>query len=1422
MQENQITIEKVSEHNLKEISVKIPHNKLTVITGVSGSGKSSLAFNTIFQEGQRLYISSLSSYARQYLQNYDKPKVEKIEGLSPTISIDQKTVGRSNRSTVGTVTGIYDFLRLMFARLGNAYCPNGHGLLQGQSKESIEQHVFHQFKGKKILILAPVVFQKKGTYRKELELYAEQGFRRALINNELKKLNEKISLNRYEKQNIELVIDLITLEDATKPLLLEAISKAISTAEGRVSVLDYETVEQGKKKFTDEEYHFFTTENSCAVCGASALEIEPTLFSFNLSIGQCKTCSGIGVEFYFDEKSLISDSSKPFKQAIDVLNDKGNLPYIGIGNREIRQILKKYKVNVTTAWQKIPAKIRSEILNGDDDGNDDFQGIIPILKEMYFRYRLPMLKKYLEERICSSCHGDRLSDLAKSIKIKDKNITEYNRMTVTEMLQDIEKIKFKDKFKNLIFQPIYKEINERLKFLMHVGLEYLTFDRSANSLSGGEAQRIRLAAQIGSGLEGCMYILDEPSIGLHQSDNRKLIETLRLLRDKNNTVIIIEHDEETMLCSDHLIDIGKFAGVKGGHLVFSDIPQKIFDIKKDVSITGDYLLGRKNIFFQKQKQEFKDFIEIKKVSKNNIAKKDFKIPLNCFVAIAGVSGSGKSTFLEIFVNAIKNHFSKTPTKKNNDYQEILGLEKINRIVEIDQKSIGRTSRSNPATYTKVWDLIRDLYTAQRESKILGYQKGRFSFNVKGGRCEECGGAGVQKIEMEIFADVEIICDSCDGKRFNEATLRIHYNHKSIYDVLEMTIGEAATFFKNQSNIQAILQTMLDVGLGYLKLGQNSTTLSGGEAQRIKLSRELSKNKMKGTLYVLDEPTTGLHLYDIDLLLKSLYRLIEKGNSVVVIEHNMDVLKVADYLIEMGPGAGKEGGNVIAECTPLELSQKKTPTGIELKKFFVREKQRQQKEFLKKNNFQNLLKQFNNNITTRNINEEIEKKVTIRGLKKNNLKNIDVEIIKNTITVVTGPSGSGKTSFAFGSLFQEGQRKYLESMSSYARRFVEKADKVNADQITGIAPTIAINQKHSSANPRSIVATQTEIYDSLRVLYATIGRNKCPVCLEEMKSFNIDDCCDFLFENYLEQKIIFAIPIFKDWTLEEEKIKERKNSSGVYSREIDIKFLLEDFYQFEKYIELFQSKNIVRVMIDGKIYRLEEVTKKHLQEVMTIFLVLDKITIHQENKKQIIENIEKAYLFGDQDSLVVIDEKKNQLLLSKKRHCSKDFFFLKENLNSKYFSFNHPLGSCETCEGIGKVSQEICPDCNGSRLQRDALLTVIGSGEEQYSIADLTRKDIFSLLDFLKKLIKKFSTNEKKIAENIIEDILFRLKQLDLLGLGYISLDRQMSTLSGGEVQRIKLSTQIGNRLQDVIFVLDEPTIGLHEVEIEKLFSYLRK
>lgn len=1240
-----IHLKKVTEHNLKAISVSLPALELIVLTGVSGSGKSSLAFDTLYSEGQRRYVESLSAFARRRLGSIHKPALESAENLTPTIAIEQKTVSHNPRSTVGTITEIYDFLRVLFARVATPCCPVTGKPLRGQSKEDIFFQIVKDYAGQKIILLAPFAKGKKGEFHEQFDHLLKRGYLRARIDGLLVDLDEEVMLDRNKAHDIEIVIDRLVVEEADYKRLKESIETALAEGSGLFFLLHNDSPEE----------RLFSTEAYSAATKISYPPLEPSDFSFNSPAGMCECCKGLG-------------------------------------------------------------KLR---------------------------------ECDLTKGICVSCRGSRLKPYPASAKLQSKTIHELSVLAIDQLKEFFDDLTLSPEKTKIAEEPL-KEIHKRLSYLIDVGLNYLSLEREAPSLSGGEAQRVRLAALIGTGLVGVTYILDEPTIGLHPRDNSRLINTLHKLKDLGNTVVVVEHDEEMIASADHVIDIGPEAGQQGGHLLFEGAPSALKRAKG--SLTADYLCGKKKIFagvFPRRQPQ--GFLEINGCQQNNLKNLDVKIPLGCFIAVTGVSGSGKSSLIaETLFPALSNKLHHSQLDEGR-YKEIKGLEHVDKVIFIDQSPIGRTPRSNPATYIQLFDLIRDLYSELPASKARGYLPGRFSFNVKEGCCAVCEGLGMIKVDMDFLEEQWTTCEHCRGKRFDSETLAMRFKGESIADILHMTVDEATLFFAAQPAITKKLLLLQQVGLGYMRLGQPSPTLSGGEAQRVKLAKELARPATGKTFYILDEPTTGLHFRDIDQLLHVLHALVDRGNSALIVEHNMDLVRSADWIIDLGPEGGAKGGYLLASAPPEEVIGFASDTARALEISHPK-----------------LNKRPDSHPCTH---------IEIVNAAENNLQNVSTKIPRGGITVFTGPSGSGKSSLAFATLYAEGQRRYSESLSPYARQFVTPCKKPKVEMITGLSPAITIEQKASSGNPRSTVGTLTEIYDYLRILWAKAGTAHCPLTKEPIRAITKESIAAKLLHKH-KDKLVYLLASLK-----------APNSLSAW----------------QELQEQCAREGIRRLFVNGQIHDLEEELTYEPKRKNQVMLCIDRVKMEPANKSRLLESLESAATSGQNTLYTLIDDELSYYNLS--FSSSKRSY---PPITPHTFSFNAKEGMCLTCEGLG------CAECHFERMNPLARHVLL----DKLSLGAFCRLPLGEALSFMKNLSLK--EEELVILQEVLEQIKGRLSFLSDVGLHYISLDRTAPTLSNGEAQRIRLARQLGSGLTNVIYVLDEPTVGLHKKDVLRLKGALSK
>ena len=1576
MPASDIVIKGAREHNLRDVSLVLPRNQLICLTGVSGSGKSSLAFDTLYAEGQRRYVESLSSYARHFLGQMPKPDVDYIGGLSPSISISQKSSGNNPRSTVGTITEIYDYLRVLYARVGQGHCPKCGQPITAQSREEILVRIQQLPEGSKLNILAPLIRQQKGEYKDLFEDLLKQGFVRARVDGTVVQLNASQSLDRQMRHDIEVVVDRLVLRADIRPRLSEAVETALKMGGGNliVALEDEATAKKVAPVPENEEAEpaeeeasakgakqkrraaragdmLFSSDYACTKCGLSFEPPSPQLFSFNSPQGMCADCDGLGVMYSLSPELLIPNPKLSFKEgAIELI---GPWHELGRWRRHIYQgvadtLERKHKWDdgtlIESPWNKLTAEQQRVWLYGTGAEHitytwrggqapmmygGKFEGIIPEFagkhKTSKSKMQLKQLEKYMSMVGCPTCHGERLVPQARAVRITTsapgfednqvRTLPQICNLAVSDASAFFAGLQLTDT-QQIIAAEVLKEIRTRLGFLIDVGLDYLSLDRTAPTLSGGESQRIRLAGQIGSGLVGVLYILDEPSIGLHPRDNDRLLATLRRLRDMGNTVIVVEHDEDTIWAADQILDFGPGPGVRGGELVAQGKPGEV--LRAERSVTGQFLSGEREIAVPKTRRPLTgNFLKILGAEQNNLKNVDVDIPLGSFVCVTGVSGSGKSSLVsDIVVETLHRDLNKGEGNPGK-HRAIEGMEHLDKLIAIDQTPIGRTPRSNPGTYIKLFDEIRDLFTQLPEAKRRGFKPGRFSFNVEGGRCEACEGNGSTKLEMDFLADVWVMCPVCEGKRFSRETLQVRFKDKSIADVLEMDVQQLLSLFENVPNIHHRLQTLHDVGLDYIKLGQPSPTLSGGEAQRIKLARELVKKSTGKTLYLLDEPTTGLHFADIQLLLKVLHNFVDAGNTVLVVEHNLDVIKTADWVIDMGPEGGAAGGRLLAAGTPEDIVNcQESYTGRALKRVLdgSAAKEAREKAYAalhpteeKKNGKKKSSRNDKPEVATQGP-PELATHIVVRGAKQHNLKDVSTRIERDKMTVFCGPSGSGKSSLAMDTIYAEGQRRYVESLSSYARQFVAQMQKPIVDHIDGLSPAIAIEQKNLGHTPRSTVGTVTEIYDYLRIMIARLGQLYCPDCDIPVGTQSADQVVDTILAETPGAKLFLMAPM-----------------------EIEVG------QQYDTLWESLRVKGYNRVRVNGTSHALDAVPEIDRRRKHKVEVVLDRVIVKEEARSRIAGSVEQALALGKGVMHVAyaqddVPEPKWKVVPHSQhlacRECNRSF----EPLTPHSFSFNSPLGWCPSCEGLGVqtganpaallsdpkltlaegalalwpdlakpyaqamleslsagtnvpldvpfdqlphkqrrtilygaeeqwfdvlppgstakkakplfrfqfkglypaleeasklspllrirleqlVADVECSTCGGSRLRDDAS-AVKFRGQ---TIGDIGRMP----LGQLQKTINDWnlSERERKIAGELLREIMGRLQFLLDVGLDYLSLSRPAATLSNGEAQRIRLASQLGSGLCGVLYVLDEPTIGLHPRDNTRLLGALHK
>jgi excinuclease ABC subunit A len=1539
MDNSTIVVRGAREHNLRNVNLDLPRNRLIVFTGVSGSGKSSLAFDTLYAEGQRRYVESLSSYARQFLGQLQKPDVDYLAGLSPAISIQQKSAGRNPRSTVGTITEIYDYLRVLYARIGQGHCPECGRPITAQTREQILARILALPEGSRFLVLAAVIRGQKGEYKDLFADMLKRGFVRARVDGQVVRLTDDLKLDRRIKHNIEIVIDRLKLADNLRPRLAEAVEQALALGEGSliVAVESSDATDDGQRTTDKSDDILFSAHYACTYCNKSYEPPSPQLFSFNNPHGMCPDCDGLGTRYTFDPALLIPEPCLSFYAGAVPL--VGNMREMGRWRKHIYEgVAKTLGIDLKTPWTDLPQEHRDWLLYGSGDRHitfewkqrgggvwkhgDKWEGIIPQLLSSFKKTaagpRRMQLEKYMRVVPCASCRGQRLNPQAGAVQVGGKTLVEVCAMPVGDLAAWLDPVTGElecslTPLQTTIGGEVLKELRGRIGFLLNVGLHYLTLDRSAPTLSGGEAQRIRLAGQIGCGLVGVLYILDEPSIGLHPRDNDRLLHSLERLRDMGNTVVVVEHDEETMRAADYLVDFGPGPGVRGGEVVVAGDFQTV--TANPVSLTGQYLSGAKRIEVPKQRRKaLGPQLTIHGARHHNLKDITVSIPYGLFVCVTGVSGSGKSSLVNDILKRgliAERRVGTNGTNGTNgdeedgeekgavhvgEHDRISGTEHIDKVIDIDQSPIGRTPRSNPATYIKVFDEIRSLFAELPEAKIRGYQPGRFSFNKPGGRCEACEGNGSNRLNMDFLADVWVTCPVCEGRRFNRETLQVRFKGKSIHDVLEMDVQEALAHFTNVPKIRAMLQTLHDVGMDYIKLGQAAPTLSGGEAQRVKLARELCKRATGRTLYILDEPTTGLHFDDISKLLQVLHGFVDSGNTVLVIEHNLDVIKTADWVIDLGPEGGSGGGRVVCVGTPEAVAKcDESFTGQALKpvlkKIASPERKRRGTP--------------SRRLRSGLVNGEM-RTLTVEGAQQHNLKNISVELPRERMTVCCGPSGSGKSSLALDTIYAEGQRRYIESLSAYARQFLGQMQKPKVEHVSGLSPAISIEQRTTSKSPRSTVGTVTEVYDYLRVLYARLGHPYCPNCQIPIGTQTSDEIIDKLLDLPEGSKLYLMAPL------------ERRGQE-----------------RYETLWDEVRRSGFVRLRVDGKSYSVEEPPaidhrRKHLVEV-----IVDRVVVRANQRTRIADAVEAALDLGRGVLRVAhVDDARPEpdwKVDNYSQHfacdrCGRSF----EPLNPHNFSFNSPLGWCPTCEGLGVqqgansalvirdaqlslragalaawpdlaedatftrfaealakhlklsldtpfaehsatqqrallqgtgdawiplagagsasfqykgvypavdeaarvspalrqrldhlVSEVPCSVCGGSRLRDDAAACRLAFAEQgpKLTLGELCDRQLSEALALFREM--QVTPAQQQFAGELLREVRNRLQFLVDVGLDYLTLSRPAPTLSGGESQRIRLASQIGSGLTGVLYVLDEPTIGLHPRDNRRLLGALQ-
>jgi excinuclease ABC subunit A len=1584
-----IVVRGAREHNLRDVTVGLPRGRLVCLSGVSGSGKSSLAFDTLYAEGQRRYVESLSTFARQFLGQLPRPDVDSVTGLSPSISIAQKSAGTNPRSTVATMTEIHDFLRVLYARIGTAHCPACDAVLEAQPRDQIVERILAARNGARVMLLAPLVRDAKGEHRDLFTDLVRQGFTRARVDGTVCRVEDPPALEKQIKHTIDVVVDRLIPSEATRSRLAEAVALALKTGGGQVIVAVEETGDgsgfpagKGAAAPTDSGRRgglrksppspvsdlVLSSTYACTACGVSYSTPEPQLFSFNSPQGACPTCEGLGDIYGIDPVKLVTEPNKTLRKgAIGVLGTFRDMP------RWLRRLLTgvaahaEAKKNLApgtlldTPWKNLSAAHKKLWLNGtgleeiqlswtrgraERGAKTKFEGLCALLANRWRNAKSSILRRMLEKLMsitpCHDCQGARLSSQARAVRITtaskspppaERSLDTLCGLPIADAREFLSALVLDDT-QRVIAVELMKEISSRLSFLDQVGLGYLALDRKAPTLSGGESQRIRLAAQIGSGLSGVLYVLDEPSIGLHPRDNVKLLGALEALRDKGNTVVVVEHDEDTIRAADWVIDFGPGPGKRGGEVVAAGTPDDVANSER--SITGAFLSGRDAIHLPADRRKpTGKALRLEGVRHNNLKGIDVEIPLGVLVCVTGVSGSGKSSLVGDVLEPELRRLLGSEVATPGEFDAIHGADALDKVIVIDQSPIGRTPRSNPATYVKVWDDIRNLFTMLPEAKKRGWKAGRFSFNVSGGRCEACEGNGSVRLDMDFLADVWVTCDICGGARFAKDTLEVRWKGKSVADLLKMEIGDALELFRDAPDIARKLQTLHDVGLDYLHLGQPSPTLSGGEAQRVKLSRELAKRSTGKTLYILDEPTTGLHMADVRQLLVVLERLVEAGNTVLVVEHNLDVVKRADWVIDLGPEGGAGGGRIVAEGTPEKIAKAKgSHTGVALAPLLAAAKaaaKPKRKAAVRRKKVVDPAAAVAAMLDTvgKASRDPGPPNITVRGAALHNLKQVDADIPRGQLTVCCGPSGSGKTSLAFDTLYAEGQRRYVESLSPYARQFVGQVPKPLFDKIEGLSPAVAIEQRSTGSTPRSTVGTLTEMYDHFRVLAARLGQMHCPDCGTPVGTQSVDQTVEKVLSHPTGTKLLILAPV---------ELKVGQTPEALFAA------LLAAGY--------------TRVRIDGRTARLDEAKKPAVDRKRKnrIEIVIDRITAEPAARSRLAQSVEAAFDAGGGTMLVArcidghdgkpLDEPDWPVEVLSRRlacpDCGRGF----KPLEPRQFSFNSPLGWCPSCDGLGtrtgidrkalvrdaslplgEAALDLWPALDGPQGRRigramlEALCRATGlpidmpladlSGIQQRVLFEGTgekwidvplpeeaqgrkprgsasrrtaqpwfsfqfkgleaaceeaarlvvalRSKVDAVMDEvpcsecggsrladvasavtlwgraldvwgrmpLGRLHQELAAvtlddADRKIAGDLLRELNARVSFLVDVGLEYLDMSRPAGSLSGGELQRIRLAAQVGSGLTGVLYVLDEPTIGLHPRDTHRLITALGK
>ncbi len=1349
-----IRVRGARQNNLKSLNIDIPLNCITVITGLSGSGKSSLAFDTLYAEGQRRYVETFSPYARQFMERMDRPVVDRIENIPPAIAIDRKDPVRTSRSTVGTMTELTDYIKLLYARAGQLHCRNCGDPVIPETPEHVWNALKTLKEGTEVIITFPVSATR--TSEQEKRELGRMGYTRVLLEGRIVPLDSLPGDARGVPRHV--VADRILYRSSDRKRIIDSIEQAFRFGGGRMDLWT--------QKGDEKEYgrrHSFSNRLECAKCGISYRSPVPNLFSFNSPVGACSTCRGFGRILGIDMDLIIPNSSLTLDEgAIKPWGGRkeGRMEY-----RELTDFCRRRNIPTNIPFQDLAPDQQKAIVEGTENYYG-IQGFFKWLESKTYRMHVRVyLSRYRIALTCPDCGGTRFKEESLLYRVGGLTIGEVYRLSVDEAARFFDALPMFQEDKAVLL--ILEEVRSRVRYLIEVGLGYLTLDRQSRTLSGGEVERVALTAALGSSLVNTLYVLDEPSIGLHPRDNHRLIRILKNLRDLENTVVIVEHDPEIIGESDFMLDMGPGAGEEGGRVMYFGPTARVSH-----SLTGRYLKGQLSIPLPsgRRKPQKGKWIEIDGAAEHNLKAIHVRVPTGCFVCLTGVSGSGKSTLAEeILYKGIKRAKGE-PQGLPGRHSALRGLNLIEDVVLVDQRPIGRTPRANPLTYVKAMDPIRGLLAGTNEAREKGLEKKHFSFNVAGGRCETCQGAGYEKVEMQFLSDVFITCPDCGGKRFKQDVLEVRYRGKNIHEILAMTIDQAMDFFGDQASVRSPLQPLVDVGLGYMRLGQPINTLSGGEAQRLKLSQHLRDGSGSHRLFIFDEPTTGLHFEDIRRLLAALQRLVNHGNTVLVIEHNMDVIKTADWIIDLGPEGGEAGGRVVVAGPPEKVARHpESHTGVFLKQYLAspgRLKRPRSSE--------------------RRAPEPREQRIVVVGAREHNLKDLTLTIPRKELVVVTGVSGSGKSTLIFDVLFAEGQRRYLESLAPYVRQYVRILERPDVDSVAGLSPTVAIQQRISHASRRSTVATLTEVYHFLRLLYSKLGVQHCPGCGRPLKTQSLEQIIGHVSERFAKKKAILLAP----------RVAGRKG----FHKDLLDRALKRGFRD---------------ARIDGRLVRIEKDMALSRYHEHTIDLVVGRLP-----SKDLSRMVGKTLDEGN-GSMILVPSSGPEEIFSLRAVCPSCGIGLQE-LDPRLFSFNSKQGACPRCDGMGLLGGEthgvatICPKCQGSRLRPEALSVKV----KGYSIWDVIRQPADRALDVLKSL--SFSPHEAPVADPVMAEILVRLAFLNRLGLPYLALSRSGDTLSGGEAQRIRLAAQLGSNLTGICYILDEPTIGLHPRDNRILLDALRE